>query len=98
VTLPSWLVAVTDGVAIDLHVVPRSSRTALCGEHGGRLKLSVAAPPADGRANKVIVAFLAKKLGVAKAAVEISSGASGRRKRVVVRDVTPGDVMESFRM
>lgn len=75
---------VAGGVELALQVQPRASRTEIVGPHGGALKLRLAAPPVDGEANDELIRFLAKALGVPKSAVEIVSGATGRRKRVRV--------------
>ncbi len=69
---------------VDIHVVPRAKKNALVGLHGDRLKVAVAAPPADGKANTMLTSFLAQCLGVPRRRVQLVSGASGRRKRVCV--------------
>jgi uncharacterized protein len=74
-------------VVVDVHVQPRSGRTAVVGRHGAALKLRVAAPPADGRANDATCALLARTLGVKDAAVSLVSGASSRTKRVRIDGV-----------
>ena len=81
-----------DGTRILLHVVPRASRTAVVGEHDGRLKLAVAAPPVDGEANDAIVKFLAKLLGVAHDEVVITAGQTGKKKTVEVSGCDPTEV------
>lgn len=53
---------------------------------GRVLKLKIAAPPIDGKANKEIESFLAERLGVPKSAVNIAHGASGRIKMAEVPD------------
>lgn len=79
-----------DGTLIlDLHVVPGASKTAFAGEHDGRMRLRVAAPPVDGAANREVLRFLAKAYGVPRSAVTLVSGAGGRRKRVRIEG--PGD-------
>jgi len=61
---PAWLREDGDGVLLLVHLQPGARRTALCGEHGGRLKIAVAAPPLEGRANDALIAFLAELLGL----------------------------------
>lgn len=56
----------------------------MVGEHDGCLKLRVAAPPVDGRANEEIVRFLAERLGVARRSVTLLGGAGSRRKLFAV--------------
>ncbi len=69
---------------LEVLVQPRASRTRAVGEHDGRLKIQLAAPPVDGEANAALVAFLAEALGVRKADVAIERGEAGRRKTVRV--------------
>ncbi len=72
---------------LQVQVQPRASRTEVAGPHGGALRIRLAAPPVDGEANAELVAFLARRLGVPKAAVTIVRGESGRRKVVAVAGV-----------
>jgi uncharacterized protein (TIGR00251 family) len=72
---------------LEVRVQPGASRTEVAGMLGERLKVRIAAPAVDGRANTALVAFLADRLGVAKAQVEVVRGASNRSKTVSV----PGD-------
>lgn len=70
---------------IPVRVQARASRTEIAGEHGGALKVRIAAPPVDGAANDALLRFLAKLLGVARGAVRIASGGRGRDKVVEVQ-------------
>lgn len=81
-----------NGVLILLHVQPRASRTEVSGEHDGRLKLRIAAPPVDGAANQEIVNWLSKQLKVPKRDVTIVSGERGRSKTVQVDGLSVSDV------
>ena len=80
------------GAVIEVLVTPRASRTRAVGEHGGRLKLLLAAPPVEGEANRVLVEFLASALRVRRAEVAIVGGRTGRRKTVRVAGVTAAQV------
>ena len=77
------------GVFLSCHVQPGAKRTAIAGVYGTALKISLAAPPVDGKANKELCVFLAKKLGLAKSAVTLVSGQTSRDKVVFLPDVTP---------
>lgn len=79
-----WLREVPGAVLLEVLVQPRASRTRAVGEHGGRLKIQLAAPPVDGEANRALVAFLAEALGVRKGDVAIHRGETGRRKTIRV--------------
>ena len=75
-------------VRVSIFVQPRASRTEVVGHHGDAIKLRVAAPPVDGEANREVVRFLSKLLGIPPGSVELLSGESGRRKVVELRGVT----------
>ena len=64
-----------------VHVQPRSGRSEVVGRHGEALKIRVAAPPVDGRANEAARVVLADALGVAPTRVELIAGARSRLKR-----------------
>lgn len=74
-----------DGLHFTVTVQPRASQNAVVGRHGDTLKIKLTAPPVDGAANKACVAFLAKKLGVAKSRLEIVSGNASRTKHLLCR-------------
>ena len=86
--MPSWARDVAGGAELDLLVQPRASRTRAVGEHDGRLKLQLAAPPVDGEANAALIEFLADALGVRKGDVALVRGDTGRRKTVRVAGVS----------
>jgi uncharacterized protein (TIGR00251 family) len=69
---------------LSVHVQPRASRTEVSGWHGDAVKIRLAAPPVDGAANAALIAFLAERLGVPRAAVTVVAGATARRKRVAI--------------
>lgn len=83
----SWLREDGDGVVLSLHIQPGAKRTETAGLHGEALKIRLAAPPVDGKANDALIAFLAKTLGVPKACVDLVAGQSSRAKRVRVAGV-----------
>jgi uncharacterized protein (TIGR00251 family) len=74
-------------VILDLHVQPGAKRSEFAGEHGGRMKLRLAAPAVDGKANEALVEFLADYFGVPKRNVRIAAGLKSRQKRVIVDGV-----------
>ena len=95
----SDLFAAHDGyVVVDVHVQPRAGRTAVVGRHGAALKLRVAAPPAEGRANDATCALLARTLGVKSASVSLVSGASSRTKRIRIDGVDGPAVAGALRV
>ena len=82
-----WLVADELGVTLRLHIQPGAKKTEVAGLHGEALKIRLAAPPVDGKANTCLIEFLARQLGVAKSAVELVSGETSRAKRVRISGI-----------
>ena len=74
------LTATPSGTRIRLRVKAGARQTAIVGRHGGALKLSVAAAPERGKANRAVVALLAEALGLPSSAVTIAAGQSSRDK------------------
>ncbi len=83
-------------VRFTVYVQPRASRSEVAGVHGDAVKIRLAAPPVDGAANKELVTFLGKKLGVPKSAIRIVSGERGRRKILEVSCITVQSVREAM--
>lgn len=79
-----WLKPVEGGVELLVLVQPRASRSKVAGEHDGRLKVQLAAPPVDGEANAALIDLLAGLLSVRKSAIALLDGQTGRRKRLKV--------------
>ena len=76
-----------------LRVSPGAKGNAVKGLYGERaIRLSVAAPPVDGKANAEVERFLSGLFGVPKGDVSVVAGASGRDKPVRVRGAEPGEV------
>lgn len=92
----AWVRDEAGGALLELVVQPRASRTRAVGEHDGRLKIQLAAPPVDGEANAALVEFLAGELRVRKADVRILRGEAGRRKTVRVEGVTAAAVLQTL--
>lgn len=75
-------------VILDVYVQPNSSHTEVSGEFDGRIKIRVKSPPSDGAANRELLSFLAKALGVKKSSIHLISGEKNRRKRVQIKGLT----------
>ena len=90
--MPHWTdcYSVTDeAIVVDVQVQPRAGRTAVLGRHGHALKLRVAAPPVDGRANEAAAELLAELAGVKAKAVTQVSGEKSRLKRFRLAGADP---------
>jgi uncharacterized protein len=82
-----WRRDAEDGsLTLQIHAQPGARSTAVMGIHGegseSRLKIALAAPPVDGKANAVLRAFLAEAFGVPQRNVTLLRGESGRKKLV----------------
>jgi uncharacterized protein len=80
----SWITATKDGAVLTLHIQPGAKKTEIVGLHGEALKIRLASPPVDGKANAALLEFLAKKVGAGRTALELVSGQTSRSKRVRV--------------
>jgi uncharacterized protein (TIGR00251 family) len=76
-----------DAIVLHVHVQPRAGRTAVVGRHGDAVKLRVAAPPVDDRANTAVAELLADLFGVKAGDVELAAGATSRLKRFRLKGV-----------
>jgi uncharacterized protein len=82
-------------VTLDIAVKPRSSREGVGPVQGDRLCVAVNAPPVDGKANEAVVRVLAATLGVARSAVSIVRGETGRKKTVRIAGVSTAAVLRA---
>jgi len=94
--MAAFVHSVADGVEVDVVVQPRASRSRLAGEHDGRLKVALAAPPVDGAANDALVELLADILGVARRQVCLERGRTSRRKTVRITGVSEAQTLAAL--
>jgi uncharacterized protein len=80
----SWYRRDGDDVLLVLHIQPGAKRSEIAGLHGDALKIRLAAPPIEGRANEALQRFIADSFGVPLRNVELEKGAQSRRKTVRV--------------
>jgi uncharacterized protein (TIGR00251 family) len=86
-----------EGTLLKLHVSPGAKRTSVEGFYGdGAIKLKVAAPPVDGRANAEVERFLSKLLGIPRSDVTIIRGATGRDKIILLRSITQAETHKAL--
>jgi len=83
-------------VTFPVKVVPRASKNAIVGREGDTVKIRLAAPPVEGKANEALVKFLADSFGVGRAQIEIVTGHASRRKVVRVRGVTARQIEDAM--
>ena len=78
---------------IRVRVLPRTSKNQIVGIDGGVFKVKLTAPPVEGKANKALVQFLAKKLGLPKRDIEIVSGEHSREKSIRINGLPVDEVL-----
>ncbi len=83
-------------VTFKARVQPRAPRNEVAGEHAGAVKLRIAAPPVDGKANQECRSFLARLLKVSATSVEIISGTSSRDKIIRIHNISARRVLEAL--
>jgi len=82
---PGFLVAVSrggDGLFLNVHLQPGAKLQRLCGLHGDAVKIAVRACAVDGKANKALLAFVARSLALSPHQVRLVAGQTSRRKRL----------------
>jgi uncharacterized protein (TIGR00251 family) len=85
-----YLSVTNDGVvALFVHVQPGARRTEVVGRFGDALKIRLAVPAVDGRANRALTDFLAEVFSSPRRDIYIATGQTSRRKRVRLTHITP---------
>jgi uncharacterized protein len=83
-------------MTFSVRVQPRASQSAVAGLHDDALKVRLAAPPVDGAANEELVKLFARLLDVARADIEIRSGANSRQKVVRIHHPNPAEAEQAL--
>lgn len=78
--MADWLRESGGRTTLTLHIQPGAKKTEVAGVHGDALKIRLAAPPVDGKANAALIDFLAARLGLSKSQLSLKSGQTSRRK------------------
>ena len=85
------------GVTFAVKLHPRARKNAITGELGDALKLSLTAPPVEGKANAACLEFLANLLKVPRSSVTIASGLSSCRKVIRVTGLSADELHKRLR-
>lgn len=87
--MSDWLRVAADGrITLTLHIQPGAKKSEFAGLHGDALKIRLAAPPVDGKANEALLRFIADALSLPKSAVTLKSGQTSRRKVLEIQGAT----------
>ena len=80
--MAEWLRWSGTAATLTLHIQPGAKKTEVVGLHGDALKIRLAAPPVDGKANAALLEFIADRLQLTRSAVSLIGGQTSRRKVV----------------
>ena len=84
--LPCLQVTADGSLLLRLHVQPRAAHNQVAGLQGEALKLRLTSPPVDGKANKAVIATLARLLELPKSSLTLRSGLQSRTKTVRIEN------------
>ena len=82
--MASWYQRKDDVVTLNLHVQPGAKSSSIAGLHGDALKIRLAAPPIEGRANQALMKFLAEIFAVPLRNIKLLRGQQSRHKVVQI--------------
>jgi uncharacterized protein (TIGR00251 family) len=85
-----------DGCILPVRVHPGAKRNAITGSHDGALKISLTAPPTDGRANDRLIAFLAERLSVPRSRIDLLTGAASRSKTLRIAGKSAAEIQAAL--
>ncbi|KQV53757.1 MULTISPECIES: DUF167 domain-containing protein [unclassified Duganella] len=88
----SWYSPLPGGVRLAVQIQPNAKKTEVVGVLEDVLKIKLAAPPIEGKANEALVKWLAGALGVSRSAVTLTHGQTNKKKLLEVTGVTLEDV------
>ena len=77
---------------VTIHVQPNARRNEVLGFEEGVLHVKIAAPPVKGKANRELIAFLSKLLGISKSSITIEKGYISRRKVIAIEGLSQAEV------
>ena len=83
-----------EGTILPVRARPGARRNEIRGEQDGMLKVCVTQAPEKGKANKALIAVLAKELSLRKSQIELIAGGTSSQKRFLVRDIVPEELTE----
>ncbi len=83
---------VADGCTLSIRVHPGARKNAVTGIHADSLKIALTAPPVDGKANEMLIAFLAEALRLPRARIALVAGVSSRNKTLRITGKSAAEV------
>jgi uncharacterized protein (TIGR00251 family) len=87
---------VGDGCTLAVRVRPGARKNDVAGIHAGAVKISLTAPPVDGRANEALIEFVAELVGLPRARIAILTGTSSRMKLLCITGKSAAEVQAAL--
>jgi len=85
-----------NNIIIKVKIVPGSSKNKIIGAYNDALKITITAPPVEGKANKKCIAYLAKYFDIAKSKIEIISGQTSKNKLIKIYDISQKEFLDKI--
>ena len=83
-------------IIIKVKIVPGSSKNKIIGAYNDALKITITAPPIEGKANKKCITYLAKYFDVAKSKIETISGRTSKNKLIKICDISKKEFLDKI--
>jgi uncharacterized protein (TIGR00251 family) len=83
-------------IIIKVKIVPGSSKNKIIGVYNDSLKITITAPPVEGKANKKCIAYLAKYFNISKSKIEIISGQISKNKLIKIYDISQKEFLDKI--
>ena len=83
-------------IIVKVKIVPGSSKNKIVGVYNDALKITVTAPPVEGKANKKCIVYLAKYFDIAKSKIEIISGQTSKNKLIKICDISKEEFLDKI--
>ena len=84
-------------IIIKVKIVPGSSKNKIIGVYNDALKITITAPPVEGKANKKCITYLAKYFDVAKSKIEIISGQTSKNKLIKIYNINQKEFLDKLK-
>lgn len=79
-------------LSISVHIHANATKNEITGVSNGVWQIRVSAPPVKGKANKELITFLSKVLGVKQSSVSITKGRTSRNKVITIEGLTAEEI------
>jgi len=83
-------------IVIKVKIIPGSSKNKIIGVYNNSLKITITAPPVEGKANKKCITYIAKCFDVAKSKIEIISGQTSKNKLIKIYDISQREFLDKL--